>query len=46
MVAGLLVAIPVVAAYNYFVGKMNFIIREMEISATDLVGILSEKKAE
>src|SRR3989338_418945 len=46
MVAGLLVAIPTVAAYNYFVNKVNYIIREMEISATDLVNILSEKKAE
>jgi len=46
MVAGLLVAIPTVAAYNYFVSKINYIIREMEIGATDLVSILSEKKAE
>jgi len=46
MIGGLLVAIPTVAAYNYFVNKMNYIIREMEISATDLVSILSEKKAE
>jgi len=46
MVAGLTVAIPVLTAYNYFAGKINYIIREMEISATDLVGILSEKKAQ
>ena len=46
MIGGLLVAIPTVAAYNYFVSKMNNIIREMEISATDLVNILAEKKAE
>ena len=46
MIGGLLVAIPTVAAYNYFVNKTNYIIREMEISATDLVNILSEKKAE
>ena len=46
MVAGLLIAIPAVTAYNYFVSRINYIIREMEISATDLVNILSEKKAE
>lgn len=46
MVAGLLVAIPTLTAYNYFVTKINYTIREMEISATDLVSILSEKKAE
>ena len=46
MIAGLLVAIPAVAAYNYFVGRINYVIREMEISATDLVSILSEAKVE
>lgn len=45
-VAGLIVAIPAVAAYNYFVSKVNYLIREMEISAADLVDILSEKKEE
>ena len=45
-VAGLVVAIPVITAYNYFVYKFNYIVREIEISATDLVGILSEKKVE
>ncbi|MFA5335945.1 MAG: MotA/TolQ/ExbB proton channel family protein [Candidatus Omnitrophota bacterium] len=44
--AGLIVAIPSLTAYNYFVNKVNAIIRDMEISATDLVNILSEKKEE
>ncbi|MFA6355811.1 MAG: MotA/TolQ/ExbB proton channel family protein [Candidatus Omnitrophota bacterium] len=44
--AGLIVAIPSLTAYNYFVNKVNSIIRDMEISATDLVNILSEKKEE
>jgi biopolymer transport protein ExbB len=45
-VAGLVVAIPALTAYNYFVSKVNYLIRDMEISATDLVNILSEKKEE
>ena len=45
-VAGLVVAIPSLTAYNYFVSKVNCLIRDMEISATDLVNILSEKKEE
>ncbi len=45
-IAGLVVAIPAVTAYNYFVNKANYLIREMEISATDLVNILVEKKEE
>ncbi|MFA5093999.1 MAG: MotA/TolQ/ExbB proton channel family protein [Candidatus Omnitrophota bacterium] len=45
-VAGLVVAIPAITAYNYFVNKVNYLIREMEISATDLVNILVEKKEE
>jgi biopolymer transport protein ExbB len=45
-VAGLVVAIPSLTAYNYFVNKVNCLIRDMEISATDLVNILSEKKEE
>lgn len=44
--AGLIVAIPSLTAYNYFVNKVNATIRDMEISATDLVNILSEKKEE
>lgn len=45
-VAGLVVAIPAITAYNYFVNKVNYLIREMEISATNLVNILVEKKEE
>lgn len=45
-VAGLIVAIPTLAAYNYFVSKVNNFILEIETSATDLINILSEKKGE
>ncbi|MDP2943547.1 MAG: MotA/TolQ/ExbB proton channel family protein [Candidatus Omnitrophota bacterium] len=44
--AGLIVAIPTITAYNYFVSRVNNFILQMEISATDLVNILSEKKVE
>lgn len=44
--AGLIVAIPTLTAYNYFVSRVNNFILQMEISATDLVNILSEKKVE
>jgi biopolymer transport protein ExbB len=44
--AGLIVAIPAITAYNYFVSRVNDFILQMEISATDLVNILSEKKVE
>lgn len=45
-VAGLIVAIPTLATYNYFVSKVNNFILEIETSATDLINILSEKKGE
>ncbi|MFH1779174.1 MAG: MotA/TolQ/ExbB proton channel family protein [Candidatus Omnitrophota bacterium] len=45
-VAGLIVAIPTLAAYNYFVSRVNNFILEIEMSATDLINILSEKKGE
>lgn len=45
-VAGLIVAIPALTAYNYFVTKVNNIILEIEIGSTDLINILSEKKGE
>ncbi len=44
--AGLIVAIPALTAYNYLVSKVNDFMLQMEISATDLVNILSEKKVE
>jgi len=44
--AGLIVAIPTLTAYNYLVSRVNNFILQMEISATDLVNILSEKKVE
>ncbi|MFH0772502.1 MAG: MotA/TolQ/ExbB proton channel family protein [Candidatus Omnitrophota bacterium] len=45
-VAGLAVAIPALTAYNYFVNRVNNFRREMEIGATQLISILSEKRAE
>ncbi len=44
--AGLIVAIPTLTAYNYLVSRVNDFMLQMEISATDLVNILSEKKVE
>lgn len=43
-VAGLIVAIPSFVAYNYLVGKVQNLIVEMEILATDLVNILTQRK--
>jgi len=45
-VVGLIVAIPTLAAYNYFVNRMNNFILEIEMSATDLINVLSEKRGE
>ncbi|KPK38419.1 MAG: hypothetical protein AMJ78_10020 [Omnitrophica WOR_2 bacterium SM23_29] len=45
-VAGLIVAIPTLATYNYFVSRVNNFILEIETSATDLINILSEKRGE
>ncbi len=45
-VAGLIVAIPTLAAYNYFVSRVNNFVLEIETSATDLINILSEKRGE
>lgn len=42
--AGLLVAIPVVVAHNFFVNRVNSLILEMEIRSTELVGLLTGKK--
>lgn len=41
--AGLLVAIPVLVAHNYFVNRVNSLILEMEIRSTELVGLLTGK---
>jgi biopolymer transport protein ExbB len=42
-VAGLLVAIPALVAYNYLVHRVDTFVVEMERSATDLVNILSDR---
>ena len=43
--AGLAVAIPAHAAYNYLVSRVNKIVLDMERSATEIVNIVSEKAA-
>lgn len=42
--AGLIVAIPSVVFYNYFISVVNRIVVEMESSVSDLVILLSEEK--
>ncbi|MBU1887583.1 MAG: MotA/TolQ/ExbB proton channel family protein [Candidatus Omnitrophica bacterium] len=42
-VAGLIVAIPVVVAYNYLVSRVDEFVLEMEHSATEVMNILSER---
>jgi biopolymer transport protein ExbB len=41
--AGLAVAIPAHAAYNYLVSRVNKIVLDMERSASEIVNIVSEK---
>jgi biopolymer transport protein ExbB len=41
--AGLAVAIPAHAAYNYLVSRVNKIVLDMERSATEIVNIVSDK---
>ncbi len=43
-VAGLIVAIPSFVAYNFLVSKVENLVVEMEILATDLVNILTQRK--
>jgi biopolymer transport protein ExbB len=40
--AGLAVAIPAYAAYNYLVNRVNGIVLDMEKAATEIVNIVSE----
>ncbi|HDP16289.1 MAG TPA: MotA/TolQ/ExbB proton channel family protein [Candidatus Omnitrophica bacterium] len=42
-VAGLIVAIPTVVAYNYLVSRVDEFVLEMERSATEVMNILSER---
>ncbi|MFH1406706.1 MAG: MotA/TolQ/ExbB proton channel family protein [Candidatus Omnitrophota bacterium] len=42
-VAGLVVAIPTIVAYNYLVGQIENFVLDMERSATDLVNLLTER---
>ena len=41
--AGLAVAIPCYAAYNYLVSRVNAIVLDMEKAATEIVNIVTEK---
>ncbi len=42
-VAGLIVAIPTVVAYNYLVNRVDEFVLEMERSATEVINILSQR---
>jgi len=42
-VAGLIVAIPTVVAYNYLVNRVSDFVLEMERSATEVINILSQR---
>ncbi len=42
-VAGLIVAIPTIVAYNYLVNKVEEFVLEMERSATEVINILSQR---
>jgi biopolymer transport protein ExbB len=44
--AGLAVAIPAYAGYNYLVNRINTIVLDMEKAATDIVNIVMEKPAQ
>jgi biopolymer transport protein ExbB len=43
--AGLAVAIPAHAGYNYLVSRVNSIVLDMERAATEIVNIVSEPAA-
>ena len=43
--AGLAVAIPAHAGYNYLVSRVNSIVLDMERAATDVVNIVTEERA-
>ncbi len=42
-VAGLIVAIPALVAYNYLSSRVDHLVWEMELSANDLIDTLSQK---
>ncbi|MFP4499444.1 MAG: MotA/TolQ/ExbB proton channel family protein [Candidatus Hydrogenedentota bacterium] len=44
--AGLTVAIPTLVVYNYFVGRVENMVLEMEISSSELVDLLTRHKGE
>jgi biopolymer transport protein ExbB len=45
-VAGLCVAIPTFVAYNYLVSRVDGFVLDMERSATELLNLLGEKRAD
>ena len=44
--AGLIVAIPTLVAYNYFVSRVENLVVEMEISSSEVVDILTKNRIE
>jgi biopolymer transport protein ExbB len=44
--AGLAVAIPAYAGYNYLVNRVNEIVLDMERAATEIVNIITEKSGQ
>jgi biopolymer transport protein ExbB len=42
MAAGLAVAVPCYAAYNYLVSRVNAVVLDMERTATEIVNIVTE----
>jgi len=42
--AGLCVAVPAVIAYNYFMNKIDDFVRDMELSASETIDIISRMK--
>jgi len=42
-VAGLIVAIPTLVAYNYLVNRVEGFVLEMERSATEVINILEQR---
>lgn len=43
-IAGLCIAVPAVIAYNYFAGRIDNFITDMELCASEILDILSEKQ--
>lgn len=42
--AGLLVTVPAVVVYNYFMHRVDFFVTEMELCASETSDLLTERK--